>query len=280
MQSIPAEHRLSAWTERFLWIYFERLTIYLFMKATTVLALSALCVSLNTTQAAEDTRVFEMRTYHAAEGKLDALNARFRDHTVKLFEKYGMENIGYWVPTKAGENKLIYVLAYPSREARQTSWKGFMTDPAWKAAYAASTKNGRLVEKVDSQFMMATDYSPAINPAKESSERFFELRVYHTNDGKLKNLDSRFRDHTMEIFEDLGMQNIGYWHLMDDQSGAKNTLVYILGYKDKAARGKAWEKFGQDPRWKKAYAASIADGKLVNKVDSTQMMATDYSPTK
>lgn len=250
------------------------------MKTTTVFALTALCVSISTTQAAEDTRVFEMRTYHAAEGKLDALNARFRDHTVKLFEKYGMENIGYWVPTKAGENKLIYVLAYPSREARETSWKGFMGDPAWKAAYAASTKNGRLVEKVDSQFMMATDYSPAIKPAKESSERFFELRVYHTNDGKLKNLDSRFRDHTMEIFKDLGMQNIAYWHLMDDKSGAKNTLVYILGYTDKAARGKAWEKFGQDPRWKKAYAASITDGKLVNNVDSTQMMATDYSPMK
>src|SRR5260370_37740825 len=72
--------------------------------------------------SAADSRLYEMRVYFAAPGKLDDLNARFRNHTVALFEKHGMENLGYWVPVDNKENKLVYILAYPSREARQASW--------------------------------------------------------------------------------------------------------------------------------------------------------------
>src|ERR1044071_5024264 len=88
--------------------------------------------------AAQDTRCFELRTYHAAPGKLDELNARFRDHTCKLFEKHDIQNIGYWVPLDNSGNELIYLLAYPSREARDKSWKAFMADPDWQGAYHAS----------------------------------------------------------------------------------------------------------------------------------------------
>ncbi len=113
---------------------------------------------------AKDSRVFEMRTYYAAPGKLEDLQARFRDHTLKLFEKHGMTNIGYWVPVneKTGQpsgNTLVYILAYPSLEARQKSWDGFTTDPAWHAARNESEKNGKLLEKIDSVFFKATDYS-------------------------------------------------------------------------------------------------------------------------
>jgi len=113
---------------------------------------------------AKDSRVFEMRTYYAAPGKLEDLQARFRDHTVKLFEKHGMTNIGYWVPVdektgQASGNTLVYILAYPNLEARTKSWEGFRTDPAWNAARNESEKNGKLVEKVDSVFLKATDYS-------------------------------------------------------------------------------------------------------------------------
>jgi hypothetical protein len=109
-----------------------------------------------------DARVFELRTYTAAPGKMEALNTRFRDHTCKLFEKHGMTIIGFWTPSddKGPSNKLIYVLAFPSREAARKSWAAFQNDPAWKAAREASEKNGRLVEKVESVFMKATDYSP------------------------------------------------------------------------------------------------------------------------
>lgn len=107
-------------------------------------------------------RVFEMRTYIANEGKMEALHARFRDHTNKLFVKHGMELVGYWVPT-SGENAdrtLVYILAYPSKEAADKAWKAFRDDPDWKKAKADSEKDGVLVQKVISQFLTSTDYSP------------------------------------------------------------------------------------------------------------------------
>jgi hypothetical protein len=85
----------------------------------------------------KDTRCYEMRTYFAAPGKLADLQARFRNHTCKLFEKHGMESIGYWLPLDNPDNKLIYLLAYPSREAREKSWKEFMSDPIHQRAYQA-----------------------------------------------------------------------------------------------------------------------------------------------
>src|SRR5262245_39716925 len=99
-----------------------------------------------------DTRVFEMRVYYANPGKMEALHARFRNHTNKLFVKHGMTLIGYWSPTdpKQAEEKLIYILAYPSKEAAEKSWKAFREDPAWIKAKGESEKNGVLVKKVDS----------------------------------------------------------------------------------------------------------------------------------
>ena len=109
-----------------------------------------------------DKRVFEMRTYYAAPGKMKALHDRFRNHTNKLFEKHGMTLVGFWSPTdaKEAELKMIYILAYPSKEAADKAWKAFREDPDWLKAKAASEKDGKLVDKVESVFMNATDYSP------------------------------------------------------------------------------------------------------------------------
>ena len=111
---------------------------------------------------AASARVFELRTYTAAPGKLEDLKARFRDHTVRLFEKHGMTNIGYWVPMdgETAGNTVIYLLAYPSREARQTAWAAFGADPDWRKARAASEANGRVTTKVESVFLAPTDFSP------------------------------------------------------------------------------------------------------------------------
>src|SRR5712692_8547528 len=103
-----------------------------------VVSLIALALAASTfSGAAADQRFFELRTYNAAPGKLDELHARFRDHTMKLFEKHGMSNIGYWVPfgnptNSNPANQLIYLLAYPNRDAREKSWKDFMADPEWQ----------------------------------------------------------------------------------------------------------------------------------------------------
>jgi hypothetical protein len=107
-------------------------------------------------------RLFEIRTYITNDGKMPDLHKRFREHTNRLFEKHGMTLVAYWTPVDGPDaaNTLVYVLAYPNREAREKSWKAFMADPDWQAAYKASHANGPLVKKVVSQFLTPTDYSP------------------------------------------------------------------------------------------------------------------------
>ena len=110
---------------------------------------------------AKSSRVFELRTYTAHPGKLGDLEARFRNHTLKLFEKHGMKNIGYWTPSDAPlkENTLIYIVAHESRDAAKKSWDAFRVDPNWVKARDASEANGKIVAKVESVFLDATDYS-------------------------------------------------------------------------------------------------------------------------
>lgn len=108
---------------------------------------------------AEAKKLYELRTYTALPGRLDALNKRFRDHTTQLFAKHGMTNVIYLTPAN-GDNKLIYLIAHENEAAAAASWKAFREDPAWKAAREASEADGKIVEKVESVYLNATDYSP------------------------------------------------------------------------------------------------------------------------
>ena len=116
------------------------------------------------THAAESDVVYELRVYHCYEGKLPDLLRRFRQHTTKIFEKHGMTNVAYWSPMDEPQksNTLIYVLAHPSREAAATNWRAFSADPEWQSVQKASEANGKIVEKVDSTFIVLTDFSPKI----------------------------------------------------------------------------------------------------------------------
>ena len=113
-------------------------------------------------------RVYELRTYTTLPGRLPALNKRFAEHTMKLFEKHGMKNEMYWIPSERAvgqdvtpvENTLIYVVSHDSREAADKSWKGFLADADWKKAAKASEADGKIVEKVERVWMRLTDYSP------------------------------------------------------------------------------------------------------------------------
>ena len=107
-------------------------------------------------------KVFELRTYTAPDGKLPNLQARFRDHTIRIFNKHNMKSIGYWVPqdAPASDNTLVYILSHDSREAAKKSWADFQADPEWKKVSAESQVEGPIVSKVVSVFMDATDYSP------------------------------------------------------------------------------------------------------------------------
>lgn len=115
-----------------------------------------------TVHAASSSRVFELRTYHTYEGKLDTLLARFRDHTMTIFERHGMKNVAYWTPTDEPlkGKTLVYVISHESRQAATENWKAFREDPEWKKVSAASEANGKLVEKVDSMYLEPTDFSP------------------------------------------------------------------------------------------------------------------------
>ena len=109
-----------------------------------------------------DPRVFELRTYTAPPGKLPALHRRFREHTMALFARHGMTNVGYWTPRDSArrENTIVYLLAYPSREAARESWAAFGRDPEWQKVRAESEANGPIVERVESVFLDPTDFSP------------------------------------------------------------------------------------------------------------------------
>jgi hypothetical protein len=106
--------------------------------------------------------VYELRVYTTEEGRLPALEKRFKDHTLKLFEKHGIKNVMYWKPTDAAKSKntLIYVLWHKSEAAAKESFKNFIADPEWKAAAAESEKDGKIVAKIESTFMTATEWSP------------------------------------------------------------------------------------------------------------------------
>ena len=241
-----------------------------------------LFVSLSCMASTESGGVYELRVYYAAPGKLDDLHARFRNHTLKLFEKHGMVNYGYWVPLENPDNKLIYVLGYPSREAAKKSWAAFFADPDWKKAQKESEANGRLVSKAESTFLVRTDYSPKVENLKEDAPRTFELRTYKATPGNLEALNTRFRDHTMKLFSKHGMTHYGYWTPADKNKGADDTLIYILAHKSREAADASFKAFRADPDWVAARKASEAKagGSLTVKVDSLFIKPTDYSPTK
>ena len=105
--------------------------------------------------------IYELRTYTPAEGKLDALNARFRDHTRAIFDRHHMKSVGYWLPTEGvNAGKFVYILEHASREDADRNWAAFNADPEWQKVRAESEANGKLVANVESVFMAPTEYSP------------------------------------------------------------------------------------------------------------------------
>jgi uncharacterized protein YbaA (DUF1428 family) len=231
---------------------------------------------------------YELRIYTANPGKLEALNARFRDHTTALFERHGMTNVGYWTPIESDNDRLIYLLRYPDRETRDASWKAFMADPDWQAAYKASTAEGKLVASVESIFLGTTDWSPELDleaEAKLNGERLFEMRDYTTVKGKLPELHRRFQKHTIDLFEKHGIRNLPYFAQLgktEEDPIDEDTLLYFVVHEDEASRAAGFKAFGADPEWQAARDASEANGKLLVEkgVKSTLLRATDYSPLR
>ncbi len=225
------------------------------------------------------TRLYEIRIYYPTPGKYAEIVDRFRQYTTKLFAKHGMENIGYWTPTDTARKELIYLLAYPDREAREAAWQAFGNDPAWKAVVAKTEANGKLIDHIDQIFMTESSLSPAVKTQVKQPERTFELRTYTAAPGKLTNLITRFREHTMALFSKHGMTHIGYW-ITTEADGKQPKLIYVLAHPSEAAGKQHFKDFADDADWKKARDASEVGGKVTEKVESVYLQPTDYSPIR
>jgi len=133
---------------------------------TSAISLVSLVIGLGVgiffSSAAQDEKVFELRTYTATPGNLDNLHARFRDHTTRIFRKHGMEVVGYWSPTSEEEREdtLVYLLAHDNQDAANASWQAFIADSEWATVAEESNRNGQILGGIEAKFMVATDYSP------------------------------------------------------------------------------------------------------------------------
>ena len=227
-----------------------------------------------------DTLCYELRIYTAHEGKLNDLLKRFRHHSTRLFEKHGMTNVGYWTPLDNPDEKLYYVLSYPSRVAREASWNAFTADTAWLRVWKESETNGSLVDSIESIFLKTTDFSP--NNLQTECGRVWELRKYTASPNNLDRLLNRFRHHTLKLFERYGMTNKIYWTVADAGQGSDKMLYYFLTHDSEAAGRDAFDRFRKDPEWQKVRADSEKEGggSLTLKVESVYLYPTDFSPVK
>ena len=142
----------------------DRRTLLQSISAAALLGKATFAAAQPASESAISSTVYELRIYHTYEGKLDDLLTRFREHTMKLFEKHGMKNIAYWLPTDdpLKGKTLVYVISHASRDAATANWKAFGEDPEWQSVRDKSEANGKIVEKIDSTFLTLADFSPKV----------------------------------------------------------------------------------------------------------------------
>ena len=237
-------------------------------------------ISLTSFSQKPDTRYFEWRTYHCNDGRRPDLIKRFNDHTIRLFAKHGITSVAYFIPADSTNYSLYFILTYPNEPSRDSLWNSFATDPEWVDAAAKSEANGKLVAKVDQVFMrMMPELSAAVSKTHRRGKRIFELRTYHCFPGKLEAVNNRFRDHTRKLFEKHRITNIVYWNTIEKE-GHQPNLVYLLAHKSEEEGKASFATFGTDPEWVKAKAASEANGKIVDRIESVYLVPLDFSPLK
>jgi len=185
-----------------------------------VIAVAAVAGVASAQSTPTETRLFELRTYHAPDGKLDALHARFREHATRLFERYGIASLGYWTPSDASDSRVVFLLAYPNAESRNNSWARLVTDPDWRKARRQSEAQGRLVERIEELMLVPTADCPVVAPTRAEKPRSFELRTYTT-----KTADPTFHKALCEKFHD---SLVGCWTAAAAQPGGETTHVYLL----------------------------------------------------
>ena len=215
--------------------------------------------------------LYETRDYYVVPGNLEALHERFASHTMGYFKQYGIGMMGFWTDEIGISNLLTYILTFDSMADREKKWGEFSVDPGWLQVRVESESSGPLVARVENSFMRTTAYSPE----PDLTSKVQEMRVYDAVPGKLPALHDRFANHTMELFERHGMDNVAYW---TEDVGTSNRLVYMLGYPSLGDREKSWAAFRGDPDWLRVRAVTEKDGPLIRESRHRVMSLTSYSP--
>lgn len=252
-----------------------------------IFALAALAAACSTTGSAPTIApqigLYEWRITTAEPGKMDALKVRVRDHEAPLFRKHGMTPLGFFTPSDPKDQRFYYLMGYKDRAARDAAWTAFAADPEWQAAYKAANAGGPLSSGMDVVMLNAAEYSPpvakALTPA--STPRVYELRTYTATAGKLEDVHTRFRNHTLRIFAKHGMGSVLYWRPTPGQEGYANRMMYMLSFPNQAARDAAWTEFASDPEWQKVSDESNAKGAiLAGRPQSVMLQPANFSPMR
>lgn len=268
----------------------QRILPHCLMAALALGALGATCsVAQDQPKDSAPGKLYELRFYTTNPGKLPDLHARFRDHTMKLFEKHGMENIIYWTVSEgtkedgdAKDNMLVYVIAHKNDDARQASWKAFRDDPEWKAVAAKSEENGKILATAPRAILMTeTEFSAADEKANKDSDaaaRLWELRQYNDGPERVPHTVDRFGSGEKEIFTKHGMETVKFWKATDDSA-----FIYLLAHKDRDASKQSWLGFrGDFGPFMEKYRAEHPNlpGGRGNGNEVRFLIPTDYSPRK
>jgi len=227
--------------------------------------------------------LYELRIYHASEGRFQHLIKRFREHTDRIFKKHGLKALGYWIPTEGSlkkRRKFIYLLEHPSRYEAYRNWTNFFNDKEWEKVMDKPEFQGLLSEKPTYFFLSPNDYSARARNEITKPGGIFELRTYVVNEGKLTGLNTRFREHTTSLFSKHGIKNLGYWTPFD-QPDRKDTLIYLIHHANRKQADLNWKAFGQDPEWQKIARESEVDGKLLAQPpERLYLKPLDFSPLR
>lgn len=236
-----------------------------------------------------DSKLYELRFYVTNPGKLPDLHARFRDHTMGLFEKHGMENIIYWTVSEGdkidGEdaaNMLVYIVAHKDEAAKDASWQAFREDPQWKEVAKKSEEKGKILAKPPRAiFMKDVSFSPADETPGAKTDtpaRLWELRQYNDGPERVPSTVDRFGSGEKEIFTKNGMQTVKFWTATDNIA-----FIYLLAHKDKPTAETSWKGFmGEFKAFMQKYRESHPNlpGGRGNGHEVRYLIPTDYSPLK
>ncbi len=242
-------------------------------------------------EKAADEKLYEIRFYVTNPGKLDALNARFRDHTMKLFEKHGIENIAYWTVLEGdktdgekADNMLIYIIAHKDAAAKDASWKAFGADPEWQAAREKSEADGKILAEAPRSILMTkAEFSTMDWPVDNDSDtpaKLYELRQYNDGKDRVPFTVDRFGSGEVKLFTDAGMETIDFWKATDDSA-----FIYLLAHKNRDASKESWGKFMKNfgpflTNYKATKDQPAADAAPGNGMEVRFLTPTDYSPRK